>query len=149
MKFSNDTQNEKSDAALQTHPHLGELRTLLLSMGGDMVCDWNEGNEQAFVFLIIYFGTLWPTKNLLRMPGEANRCHENAEKREARYPNRYRAITGYALNRDGMWRPHSWVFDSYLGRIADTASGESNFKYFGLPRLSQRDKLPDGMTVKM
>lgn len=35
MRFSNDVQREKAAAALKDHPYLGELRNLLLSMGGD------------------------------------------------------------------------------------------------------------------
>jgi hypothetical protein len=130
----NAFQKEKSDAALKKYPHLAELRNLLLSMGGELVCDWNENNnnDELTVSMLTACGLLWPTRNMKTMKGEPNGCHDNAARQQLRYPNRYRVITGFALYKDGLWRPHSWAFDFVEGRIADTTYGRA-VKYFGFP----------------
>jgi len=136
----NQFQKEHSEAALGACPALADLRALLLSMGGELVVDWNLGETaEPVTSAIMTLGMLWPTIGRKTMPGDRNNCHESAKKHEQRYPRRYRAITGFALSTDGLWRQHSWTFDFKDGRIADTIHGSANRMYFGYPEFREKD----------
>jgi hypothetical protein len=129
-------QKQHSDAALAACPSLADLRTLLLSMGGEIVCDWNLGaTAEDVTRATTRLGMLWPVTGRKTMQGSRNDCHENAKLQQERYPHRYRAITGFALSTDGIWRQHSWAFDFKDGKLADTIFGSANRKYFGYPEF--------------
>jgi hypothetical protein len=105
-------------------------------MGGEIVCDWNLGETAEDVaWATTTLGMVWPTTGRKTMNGNRNNCHENAKRQQERYPHRYRAITGFALSTDGIWRQHSWAFDFKDGKLADTIFGSTNRKYFGYPEF--------------
>jgi hypothetical protein len=132
----NQWQKDRSDAALAACPSLADLRALLLSLGGEMVCDWNLGpTAENVAWATTTLGMLWPVSGRKKMHGYPCECHENAKRQQDRFPNRYRAITGFALGTDGMWRQHSWAFDFKEGKLADTIYGSDNKTYFGYPEL--------------
>lgn len=135
----NPSQKEASDTAIKARPYLADLRSLLLSFGGQIVCDWNEGDiDEMGVFALIRFGTFWPIKRKKVMRGERNGCHTNAKIKVAKDPKRYARVLGFALCTDKMWHRHSWVFDFQEGITVDTIFAETTVKYFGHPYSPER-----------
>lgn len=61
--------------------------------------------------------------------GKPSGCHANSCRIYDTNPSRYRVATGYALSSDGLWRQHSWVYDTKDRRIIETT--EKRKGYFG------------------
>jgi hypothetical protein len=70
------------------------------------------------------------------MKMEACQCHENSLELHLSNPSRYDLYTGYGLSIDGMWREHSWVFDTKEKIIIETTM--KRVLYFGF-RMTDAD----------
>ena len=127
MTKPNKFQLEHSKEALKKQPYLKDLRKLLLSYGGNLVCDWNDTRETD-VILLSKMGMLWSTNGLVHKQMEINHCHDNSEYLQNKNPKRYKWITGFVLS-DSLWLPHSWVYDIKYGNIIETTCVHK--KYFG------------------
>lgn len=111
----------------ENHTAIISLKVKLFAIGGSRIspqpCD--------FISIIASHSELIDLPVTLRRM-EGNRCHHNVallwEQRKSR--GRLKAIaTGYALNEDGMWRPHSWGLTTT--HILETTI--SRLRYFGIP----------------
>jgi hypothetical protein len=101
----------------------------ILAFGGWAVCHQALDEDIA---TIITRGFLTPGADARKIPGQRNRCHDNAAKLWLADPARCALLRGYALNPDGMWRSHSWVACATNGRpphLIETT--EENVAYFG------------------
>jgi hypothetical protein len=118
----------KTKEATESKPWLIPFREKLLAIGGSGVVLWNGSNEKAFVELLLQYGHVYPAKKSGVRKGDANRCHENAQRWARQRPDWYNYATGYALSRQ-IWRPHSWLFNLKRKRIIETTVRQE--KYFG------------------
>ncbi len=72
--------------------------------------------------------------------GKVSECHENSKAFHQKDPERYEVRTGYALNADGIWRPHDLGgSDSHNDDIIETT--EKRTTYFGVVK-DLHGKLP-------
>lgn len=69
-------------------------------------------------------------------PGEACRCHSNSAAIWELDQDRYELMTGYGLSKDGVWRQHSWVYDTKNGEIIETT--EERVVYYGF-RMTKKE----------
>ena len=114
------------EEAANLQPEIGELRRLLLNMGGvELVAP--PGPDAAVGFLIDYgFAMAGPVKRRGMIEGG---CHKNVSRLWVSGARTLIGIgTGYALSGDGLWRQHSWGIRR-SGIIETTAEREV---YFGI-----------------
>ena len=84
--------------------------------------------EEAIVPLLER-GEFLEMMRVTKAPGEASRCHTNSAFIWELDPDRYELMTGYGLSKDGVWRQHSWVYDTKEGEIIETT--EERVVYYG------------------
>jgi hypothetical protein len=128
----NAFQKQKLKQALRTKTYLRQLNDYLVSLGGDCVVVWNDGfhTTKEFVSVLMTFGRISTGRHARVRPMDANNCHTNSERLAIKHPRRYQRETGFALSDDGLWRPHSWVFDATRNQIVETV--EPRVRYFGI-----------------
>lgn len=97
-----------------------------LSFGGEAVC---MPSEDVDILDIIENGVFIYGDNADVFKMKTSRCHENAEALVNSNPDRYIAMTGYALSEDGVWRSHSWVIDKEHAKLVETTV--PRVAYFG------------------
>jgi len=102
-----------------------ELRTFLLSFGGTDMVILEEGEPEADN--IMTKGKLYGA-TYRKVRGVPCHCHENVVEQKAKYPEKYRIVTGYALCDDSLWRQHSWLVDKKDRTYETTVP---RFAYFG------------------
>ena len=113
--------------AIKDEPLMGLLQKTLLGVGGSHVCfPWPEEDLKE---LLSDRAKLWNTDRLSMRKGRDCQCHSNSYRLWDDNPNELQIITGYAFNRDGLWRSHSWVWDKVSGRILETTT--KRLGYFG------------------
>ncbi len=83
-----------------------QLAAKLKSIGGERV-NWMQGD--LVLYSVFREGRVFDMPVKFR-PGEPSMCHRNALTLWAK-SNKFRFASGYALSKDGLWRPHSWVVD--------------------------------------
>jgi hypothetical protein len=127
-----DQQREFLEArmrlALIAQPEMAHLEERLLAVGGAMLVTPLEGIEED-LDKILSRGEVFDGGNALLRKGKPIACHANSAALWEKRPERYTICTGYALSRDGLWRQHSWVFDSHLKRPLETTT--LRLAYFG------------------
>jgi hypothetical protein len=67
--------------------------------------------------------TVWPGNGAVLLRGQPNHCHGNAAAAFLERWPKYLVGTGYALNDDGVWVQHSWLFEHAAGiptRVVET-----------------------------
>lgn len=129
-------------------PYSKALETKLLSMGGSVVRIFDDDDEvecaepDQFLHALLVMGRLSSGKGALLKRMEEGACHENAEGLAQQSPLMYQQETGYALGPgDGVWRRHSWVFDSRENQIVETTVLRD--KYFGFTCQRHDDQIGD------
>ena len=92
----------------QRDPRWRELRERLLALGGEHLVACDEPD----MALLIASGREFPARSAYLVPGKPRNCHDNALRLHAREPRRIKVATGYGLSPDGVWRSHSWGWES-------------------------------------
>lgn len=67
---------------------------------------------------------------IVLFPMRASGCHENTSCLYSCAPDRVQLQTGWALSEDGLWRQHSWGYDTLTHRIIETVS--PRVTYYGI-----------------
>ena len=112
--------------AVIEQPELKNLKSLLLSFGGDFIVA--PPSQDRHVPTLLKSGFLM-SGSVLMKPMRDNMCHQNiaAVWRKGRR-GLVGVATGYALSNDGLWRQHTWGFM----RDGVLESTEERRKYFGI-----------------
>ena len=130
---------KRERATLRELGFLRPLRRRLLSLGGRAVILWNGNNSPIESRYLLAQGRVSDKRGLKLIKGAPSSCHDNAL--AWWHKNKSGAVmTGYALSRDGVWRPHSWGLTA-RGTIVETT--ERRIVYFGAdirPLLEQEAK---------
>lgn len=127
---------EKTKEAFEERPHLKGLHKHLLRIGGLQVVLWNGTNDKTITEMLLQLGKAQSGRSAIVQLGEASECHNNSERLHQQDPSRYEVRTGYALSRDGIWRPHSWAVDSSNDTIIETT--EKRVTYFGVVKFARQ-----------
>jgi len=80
----------------------------LLKIGGERVVRPEEDED---IVLMSKKGKLWKHKATKLDGVPYNDCHR-VTANVCQVNKRFSAITGFALSKDGLWRPHSFMFDT-------------------------------------
>lgn len=125
--FNRNKANGLTRCSVFNNGKLEGLKSHLLDIGGWCVC--LPDIEEDFLKLITrgrrFAGKSHSSKGLL------NECHYNSACLWDENKDNLWIATGYALNRDGIWRQHSWcVFPTKRSwRVVETTN--KNVQYFG------------------
>ena len=109
-------------------PRMFELRSKLLSFGGNEVClrpfdsDLND---------ILSRGQLWYSDRTVMRKGLDSACHSNSANYWHEYKNTTVICTGYALSEDGMWRQHTWLVQLGEKENVICETTEARVLYYG------------------
>jgi hypothetical protein len=125
----------KTQKAFQEQPYLKKLHRRLLEIDGAAVVLWSGTNSEEIVSRLLSLGQTDSGQNAVLRLGKASECHENSFAIHQQDPARYEVRTGYALSEDGIWRPHSWVFDAKVNGIIETT--EKRVTYFGVVKFAR------------
>ncbi len=125
----NAAQIKLLNATLKTKPYLKDLSKRLLSLGGNCTQLWYDTPSKNYTADLLYLGRPSNGKGARLKKMVDSECHSNAETLSARHSHIYHEI-GFALSPDGLWRPHSWGWDSKKNQIIETTVLRS--KYYGL-----------------
>lgn len=121
---------EKTADYLKEQPRLAPLVKMLLAIGGEMVC---LCFEEDLATLLGKRGRKWPASTARSVRGEPCRCHQNAANLWDRNKAEISIVTGWALSRDGIWRQHTWCWQTPVrgrtGRVVETTT--KRVAYFG------------------
>lgn len=126
----------RTEKAFLEQPYLKKLYKRLLRIGGMAVVLWNGTNNEDIVARLLRSGRADSGRGAVLKLGEQSECHENSAKLHRNAPWRYEVRTGYALSKDGIWRPHSWVVDADTNCIIETT--EKRVTYFGVVKLERQ-----------
>jgi hypothetical protein len=110
---------------LDQKPEFAQLRSRLLELGGNEVIFRGSEFDINDVF---ERGRTFPTAGLRRRFIDDWECHSNAGLIWLESEGRTGIATGYAIEEDGLWIPHSWGFED--GLVIETTSTRW-FGYFG------------------
>jgi hypothetical protein len=102
------------------------LRSRLLANGGTRVVLPLEADPH--LVLVAREGQLWRLRRR-RTHGEANLCHDQSAALWWSTRGKAQVVTGWALHRDGLWRPHSWCVE---GRQIIETTPNTFRRYFGV-----------------
>ncbi len=135
---------EHNERRLQQHisanPAWRDLGQRLKLTGGTVVCPAFEED----MGLILREGRTWlpAQREIVVACGEDSRCHQNVLRLRETNPQ-LEVCTGYALSKDGIWRSHSWCFESAVYRIVETT--EKRIAYHGafLGRREMRQRISE------
>jgi len=128
----NDVQRKKLQESLAAKPYLKPLLGKLLSIGGEVACLWlpNPIPTSSTVQELLAHATMQDGKDAKVRKMARSRCHDNACAL-AQKVKKLLWVTGYALSNDGVWRHHSWCWDTKKEQIVETT--EPRVAYFGVP----------------
>lgn len=105
-------------------PRLTCLQDKLLQIGGDMVCLRRESDLEK----LLSHGRGWPVKGLQLRRGEPSECHANVCNLHQQYPH-VAIVIGWGLSKDGLWRQHSFAWNTQRNHIIETTT--KRIAYFG------------------
>lgn len=112
--------------AVVEQPELKDLRSILISLGGDFIVA--PPKRDPDVSRLLKWGFLMSGPILMR-PMRESMCHQNVAAIWIKGRKGLVGIaTGYALSQDGLWRQHSWA----VMRDGLLESTEKRDKYFGI-----------------
>jgi hypothetical protein len=121
---------DKTADYLKERPELAPLVERLLAIGGEMVCLCFEEDLEK---LLGERGQKWPASTARLRRGAPSRCHQNAANLWNANREHVSIVTGWALSRDGIWRQHTWCWQTPVrgrtGRVVETT--EKRVAYFG------------------
>jgi hypothetical protein len=117
---------ERTNTYLHSNPELQPLLDKLLEIDGDYVVLMIEEKDE--LDKLLNRGRTFEEPARLKKMRDC-KCHQNAATLYARNRRRYRVATGYALSDDGVWRQHSWAYDTYDKCVVETTDPRT--KYFG------------------
>jgi len=80
-------------------------------------------------------GEFFEMMHIKMWPGDACQCHSNSAAIWEQDHDRYDLFTGYGLSADGIWRQHSWVYDTKNGEIIETT--EDRLVYYGFKMTNE------------
>jgi len=116
--------NEKRRQAARARKSSRALRAKLLSLGGTDVVPLPDPHSEV----LLQRGQVMGGKPCKKVRGEAMRCLFTAALRCFADPRACQIATGYGLTADGLWRPHSWLWDGK--RVVETTAVREI--YFGV-----------------
>jgi hypothetical protein len=122
-------QKKALRSVLKAKPYLKELAKRLLSLGGDCPQLWFDTPVKGYALDLMYLGRPSNGRGARLKKMADNECHINSEELAARYAHVFHE-TGFALSPDGVWRPHSWAWDSRKNQIIETTVLRE--KYYGV-----------------
>lgn len=127
----NSTQKSLLKTSLKLNPYLKPLLKTLLGYGGEVACLWspNPVPNRQFVKQLLSYAQIKTGRSAKFLKMEPNNCHGNSCTLSQKKGNVW--MTGYALSPDGVWRPHSWVWDTNKNKNIETTV--RRVKYFGVP----------------
>jgi hypothetical protein len=115
---------------LKWQPEFATLVDRLLGIAGVRVVP--PGVPDPHLEQLLGQGQLWEGSAKLGR-GIPGRCHQNAVRLYQRNPVRFRVVTGYALSADGLWRQHSWGYDTApQSRRRTVETTERRVRYYGV-----------------
>ena len=122
---------EKSPAGKAAVARMNKIREKLLAAGGWQICLSPTDDDSE----IVADGVFWMPENISFRSerGEPSNCHRNAADawKRSRSKDKIAVGTGYALSKDGVWRPHSWLFRETKIGVAIYETTEPRIAYFG------------------
>lgn len=107
--FQRQMLTERLEGAQATDPRWAALARRLLDIGGELIAVWAEPDLSQ----LLDRGCEWPTEGARLAEGERSRCHHNVA-RLVLGGAAAEWVTGWALSEDGIWRQHSWAFDTVV-----------------------------------
>jgi hypothetical protein len=131
----NPEQKKLLNEALQAKPYLKPLAEKLITIGGRVPVIWNDDllTSEVVIQILLGFGRVSNGKSARLRKMQDSSCHLNAVTLAHKYPSKYQREMGYALSSDGLWRPHSWVYDMIKNQIVETTVPRT--KYFGFTQV--------------
>ncbi|MGZ3680851.1 MAG: hypothetical protein ACXWQR_20420 [Ktedonobacterales bacterium] len=115
---------------LNVQPEFATLAERHLSIGGVHVVAPRAPEPDLAILLAR--GQIWDGKSKL-VRGYPSQCHTNAAHLYLRNTTRFHIVTGYALSDDGLWRQHSWIYDTApLKRKRTIETTERRERYYGV-----------------
>lgn len=111
---------------LKEQPDLLNLRTRLLSIGGEEVVPVFEDDLKKILNRGIPL--INPIIKLIR--GRPISCHSNSCEYWADHQKASELMTGWGLSEDGLWRQHSWVRIIKSGKVVETTIPRSIYYGF-------------------
>lgn len=115
---------------LNAQPEFATLVERLLAIAGMHIVAPRA--PEPDIDILLARGQIWAGKSRL-IPGYPSRCHENAAYLYMRNAKRFCIVTGYALSNDGLWRQHSWIYDTApLKRLRTVETTERRERYYGV-----------------
>ena len=106
-----------------------QIESILLPLGGTRVVRVEVPLRE--LRRIVADGHSFSTENVGRLKGQNNECHSNS----FGYCLTHKACrwaTGFALSEDGLWRVHSFVYNTSKKRVLETTC--ERVAYFGFER---------------
>lgn len=109
---------------------LRRLETLLRGHAPGTVLVPPPGGADYMLTEILASGRFEMQEDVRFVNGRPRQCHANvARKWVAQKTKRFRVVTGFCLDGDGLWRQHSWMVDA-AGRVTETTL--RRVAYFGV-----------------
>ena len=114
------------------HKKATEMRNRLLSLGGVAA---RIDRDDPDLKKVLERGELWAVgngKKVKEVDGEPSHCHWNAARRWMEAKDKVEIVTGYALDDDGLWTPHSWTESTNGQQVQDASFGRRRVAYYGV-----------------
>ena len=110
---------------IKEQPRFAILAKRLLDIGGLQVVPLKEEDLES----LIERGRVLDGRKAERVRGLPCRCHGNVCNIYENSSGIIRIMTGWALSKDGLWRQHSWGFNTQSNRVVETTARRT--KYYG------------------
>ncbi len=115
-------------------PDLARIRRRLLALGGEEVQIWAQAYGPEEAELLWQYGQLWSPKKLEYRLGAPCHCFDNSQLLADEGCGDL--IYGFGLSRDGLWRPHAWVW--LEDRILETTAKRLIYYGFNFTQLVRK-----------
>jgi hypothetical protein len=117
-------------------PVLGKVRDRLLAIGGtDVVLGTAAPSAVRRLYAA---GRLFARAGAVTIPLDSRASATNVARLYALCPGDLDAVSGYALGRDGCWRPHAWALLDETTVIETTSRRDGYFGYLLDPAEAAR-----------
>ena len=120
---------KKNEEFCKEYPILRQLERKLLSLGGMQVAIQPDEDAES----ILGLGRTFPARTAVQMEGKMSRCHGNVACIWDADRKRLKIVTGWALSEDGIWRQHSWAWDTAKRCVIETTLPRTMYFGFVLP----------------